>query len=77
MLAPAMQSMGRAKYFGFWRTITSVDVRDVQAGSDGSTVDVTLVYRSTDGRTSTEHKREELSTTGHGGYRIVSDVPAS
>jgi hypothetical protein len=77
MLAPGMQSMGRDRYFGFWRTIESVDVREVHAGSDGKPVEVTLVYRTTDGRTSTEHKREELSATDNGSYRIESDVPAT
>ena len=77
MLAPAMQSMGRDRYLGFWRTIESVDVRDVHASSHGNTVEVTLVYRTKDGRTSTERKREGLSTTEGGGYQIVSDVPAT
>jgi hypothetical protein len=77
MLAPAMQSMGRDRYLGFWRTIKSVDVRDVQADSGGDTVEVTLVYRTTDGKTSTERKREKLSATDNGSYQIESDVPAT
>jgi serine/threonine protein kinase len=76
MLAPAMQTMGRDRYFGFWRTIRSVDVREVQPSSDGKTVDVTLVYRTTDGKTSTERKREVLGQADDGGYLIESDVSA-
>ena len=76
MLGPGMKSQGRDRYLGFWRTIKCVDVREAHAAADKRTVDVTLVYRTTDGRTSTEHKREELSTTDDGGYRIESDVPA-
>ncbi len=76
MLAPAMQSMGRDRYLGFWRTIESVEVRDVQVDPQGDDVEVTLVYRTTDGGTSTEHKRETLSTTDDGGYLIESDQPA-
>jgi hypothetical protein len=75
MLAPSMQSMGHDRYLGFWRTIESVDVRDARPTSDG-TVEVTLVYRTTDGRTSTEHKREVLSRSGDG-FRFESDEPAS
>jgi len=77
MLAPEMQSIGHDRYIGFWRTIETVEVRDVQAPSDGNTVEVTLVYRTKNGRTSTERKREGLSTTEDGGYQIVSDVPAT
>jgi serine/threonine protein kinase len=77
MLAPAMQSMGRDRYFGFWRTIRSVEVREVHPSSDGKTVDVTLVYRTTDGQTSTERKREVLGATDGGGYQIESDVSAN
>ncbi len=76
MLAPGMQSMGRDRYLGFWRTIESVAVRDVQVASDGNIVEVTLVYRTTDGRTTTERKREELSATDDGSFQIESDVPA-
>ena len=66
MLAPGMKSMGRDRYFGFWSTIESVDVRDVRALSGGDTLEVTLVYRTTDGKTSTERKREDLSVTDDG-----------
>jgi hypothetical protein len=76
MLAPAMQSMGRDRYLGFWRTIESVEVRDVQVGSGGNDVEVTLVYTSTNGKTSTEHKRETLSKADDGSYQIEADVPA-
>ena len=76
MLAPAMQSIGRDRYDGFWRTIESVEVRDVNVPSDGNDVEVTLVYRTTKGTTSTERKRETLSKTDDGDYQIESDVPA-
>jgi serine/threonine protein kinase len=76
MLGPGEQAQGRDSYLGFWRTIKSVDVTDVHARSGSDTVDVTLTYRTTDGRVSTEHKRERLSTTEGGGYLLESDDPA-
>jgi serine/threonine protein kinase len=76
MLGPGEQAQGRDSYLGFWRTIKSVDVTDVRARSGSDTVDVTLTYRTTDGRVSTEHKRERLSTTATGGYLLESDAPA-
>ena len=76
MLGPGEQAQGRESYDRFWRTIRSVDVRSVEAGGDGNTVDVTLTYRSTDGSVSTEHKREGLIEDGDGGYLLDSDVPA-
>ena len=76
MLGPGEKQQGRAAYDRFWRTIRSVDVTSARAvGSD--VVEVTLVYRTTDGRTSTERKRETLVAGPDGGYLIESDVPAS
>jgi serine/threonine protein kinase len=75
MLGPGLQEQGRASYNSFWRTIESVDVQSAQAGP-GDTVEVTLVYRTTDGRTSTERKVETLTSDGEGGYLLESDVPA-
>jgi hypothetical protein len=76
MLSPRMQGMGRDSYDGFWRTIESVTVRSAQADATADTVRVTLTYRGTDGRTSTERKLEGLVSDGDGGYLIDSDEPA-
>lgn len=76
MLSPRMQSMGRDSYDSFWRTIESVTVRSAQAEAGDNTVRVTLTYRGTDGRTSTERKLEGLVASADGGYLIDSDVPA-
>ena len=79
-LGPGEQAQGRAAYNRFWRGIDAVDVRSATArpGVDGAgTVEVTLVYRGTNGTTSTERKREGLVPDGDGGYLIDSDQPAS
>lgn len=75
MLGPGLQQQGRASYDRFWRRIESVDVQEVEASADSNTVDVTLVYRTTDGTTSTERKREQLTPTDDG-FLLESDVPA-
>ena len=75
MLGPDLKSQGRGAYDGFWRGIESVDVQSAEA--NGNTVDVTLVYRSTDGTTSTERKREGLVPDGDGGWLLNTDEPAS
>jgi serine/threonine protein kinase len=75
MLGPGLRQQGRESYDSFWRTIESVDVQSAEAGP-GDTVEVTLVYRTTDGRTSTERKVETLTGDGEGGYLLESDVPA-
>ena len=71
-MAPAMQSIGHDRYLGFWRTIESVEVRDVQATPGSNDVDVTLVYRTTGGRTSTRAQAQGLSTSDDGDYLIES-----
>ena len=76
MLGPGEQAQGRDSYDRFWRTIRSVDVTSARAAPGSDVVDVTLVYRTTDGRTSTERKREGLVQAPGGGYRLNSDVPA-
>ena len=76
MLGPGEKEQGRGAYDGFWRTISSVDVTSAQARPGSKTVDVTLVYRTTGGGTSTERKVEELVSDGDGGYLLQSDTPA-
>ena len=39
-------------------------------------MDVTLVYRGTDGQASTERKQEGLISDGAGGYLLDTDDPA-
>ena len=53
-----------------------VDVQRVQASEDGDQVQVRLVYRRTDGTTSTENKVEGLVEDGAGGWLIDTDQPA-
>ena len=76
MLGPGEKGQGRGAYDRFWRTIRSVDVVSARARPGASSVDVTLVYRTTSGGTSTERKREGLVPDGNGGYLLQSDVPA-
>jgi hypothetical protein len=76
MLSPTMQGMGRERYDDFWRTIQAVDVQSAEASPGSDSVQVTLVYHSTDGRTSTERKVESLVDSGDGSYLIDSDEPA-
>ena len=76
MLGPGEKQQGRDSYDGFWRTIRSVDVTSAQALPGSDDVDVTLVYHTTDGRSSREHKREGLVKAPDGGYLLNSDVPA-
>ncbi len=76
MLGPDLKSQGRGSYDGFWRKIESVEVKSVEAREGSDTVDVTLVYRTTDGRTSTERKQEGLVPSDDGGYLLNTDTPA-
>jgi hypothetical protein len=76
MLGPSMQRIGRGRYDAFWRTIESVDVRSAEATPDGDSVQVTLVYHTSDGGTSTERKVERLVESDDGSYLIDSDQPA-
>jgi hypothetical protein len=76
MLGPGEQDQGRGAYDGFWRTIRSVDVLSARARPGSDSVDVTLTYHTTDGRLSTERKREGLIRSSGGGYLLNSDVAA-
>ncbi len=76
MLGPSLQEQGRGSYDAFWRTIESVDVSSAEASEDSDVVEVTLTYRSTDGKVSTERKREGLVTGSDGGYLLDTDVAA-
>ena len=76
MLGPKLKAQGRDAYNGFWRGIESVEVESAKASEGSNTVDVTLVYRSTDGGTSTEHKREGLVPNDDGGWLLNTDEPA-
>jgi len=76
MLGPGMQEQGRERYDAFWRTIDSVDVQSAEATPGSDSVQVTLVYHTSDGRTSTERKVEGLVKSDNGGYLIDSDEPA-
>jgi eukaryotic-like serine/threonine-protein kinase len=76
MLGPGMQEQGRERYDAFWRTIESVDVQSADVAQGSDSVQVTLIYHTSDGRTSTEHKVEGLVESDDGGYLIDSDEPA-
>ncbi len=76
MLGPSLKEQGRASYDSFWQGIESVEVKSVNATENGNTVDVTLVYRGTDGQVSTERKQEGLISDGDGGYLLDTDTPA-
>ena len=72
MLTPDYQAqVGRGSYFGFWRTIESVDVSGVTPAGDDS-VTATLTYRSSGGGTSVERHRLDLVRSG-AGYLIAGD----
>ena len=77
MLGPKMQSIGRDRYDSFWSSIESVEVRSAEATPGSNSVEVTLVYRTTDGGRSTERKVEGLVESDDGGYLIDSDEPAA
>ncbi len=76
MLGPGLQEQGRASYDAFWRTIESVEVGSAEASEDSDVVQVTLTYRTTDGKVSTERKREGLVESSDGGYLLDTDSPA-
>ncbi len=75
MLGPGLKEQGRESFDRFWRTVESVEVKSAQARPASDTVDVVLVYRTTDGRVSTERKQEGLVPDGDG-YLLDTDVPA-
>jgi hypothetical protein len=77
MLGPELKAQGRDAYNGFWQDIESVDVQSAEASEGSDTVAVTLVYRRTDGSTSTERKQEGLVPDGEGGWLLNTDEPAS
>ncbi len=76
MLTPAYQAQtGRDSYDGFWSTIESVDVSQVDASGGGNTVDATLTYHKTNGEQTTERHQLELSPSGDS-FKIAGDGPA-
>jgi len=76
MLGPSLKEQGRDSYDSFWQGIESVDLKSVNASKGSNTVDVSLVYRSTDGQVSPERKQEGLISDGDGGYLLDTDTPA-
>ena len=75
MLTPGYQArIGRQSYFGFWRTIDSVDVSGVTPAGDDSVI-ATLTYRTDGGGTSVERHRLDLVPSGDG-YLIDGDSQA-
>ena len=75
MLTPAYQGQHpRSSYDGFWSTISSVSVSNVQSAGDGA-VDATLTYTKDGGGTSSERHRIDLARSGDG-YLIDGDGPA-
>ena len=73
MLSPEFQGEvgSYGSYDGFWSTIDSVTVQDVQAVG-GNAVDTTLVY-TTDGSSQSEVRRIELTRSGDD-YLISGDA---
>ena len=53
-----------------------MEVRSAEASEDSDVVEVTLTYRSTDGKVSTERKREGLLRSSDGNYLLDTDLPA-
>ena len=76
MLGPSLQEQGRESYDSFWRRIESAEVKSATATPETDTVEITVTYRTTDGRVSTERKREGLVPSDDGGYLLDTDVPA-
>jgi eukaryotic-like serine/threonine-protein kinase len=73
-LGPGEQAQGRGSYDGFWRTIASVDVRDIEPVDGTNSVDLTLTYHKTDGQSTTERHRLDLVRSRAGGYLIDDDT---
>jgi serine/threonine protein kinase len=63
--------IGRGSFFGFWRTIRSVQVSDVTPAGGGSVL-ATLTYTNSSGGTSVERHVLDLVRSG-GGYLIDGD----
>ncbi|WP_210504235.1 serine/threonine-protein kinase [Nocardioides xinjiangensis] len=66
MLTPEFQadSGGYGRYAGFWSTITSATPSGIRADPRTMTVSYTIVFETTDGRTSTEQGRLQLAQDG-------------
>jgi serine/threonine protein kinase len=74
-LGPGEQAQGRASYDAFWHGIRSVTVLKAHPLPHSNSVDATLVYRRTNGQTSTEHKRFDLVRSPSGGWLIDDEHP--
>jgi eukaryotic-like serine/threonine-protein kinase len=72
-LSPKMQDSagGRSVYNGWWTTVRSVTVQNVQANAAAKTAVVTLTYNMMDGSRSTETNAYTFVKNG-AGYRIQS-----
>lgn len=76
LLTPEYQrSMGRDSYDGFWSTIDSVKVSDLQASAADGIVTATLTYDRKDGGSSTE-RHQIVVVEGSDGLLIAGDKPA-
>jgi len=73
LLGPGEKAQGRASYNAFWRGMSSVDVRDIRPLPGSNSVELTLTYHETNGRTSTERQRLDLLRSSDGGYLINND----
>jgi eukaryotic-like serine/threonine-protein kinase len=72
MLTSGYQAeIGRGSFFGFWRTIRSVQVSDVTPAGGGSVL-ATLTYTNSSGGTSVERHRLDLVRSS-GTYLIAGD----
>lgn len=65
---------GRDGYEGFWSTIASVSVDELNADATKGRADATLTYTRTDGTTSTERHRLDIVRQGDA-YLIDGDHP--
>ena len=72
-LGPNRREQGRASYDRFWRTIRSVDVKDIEPVRGTDSVELTVTYRLTNGRVSTERQRLDLIRSDDGGFLIDND----
>ena len=73
LLTPAYQrQVTRSGYDGFWSTIDSVRVGDLQADAGDGVVTAQLTYKRTDGSTATE-RRELRVVEGGDGFLIAGD----
>jgi serine/threonine protein kinase len=72
-LTPEYQSRmgGRPAYDGFWSTIDSVQVRDLETDAEDGRVTARLTYKRKDGSEATE--RHELTVVEQGGGLLIAD----